>query len=258
MWRRGLVVVALAGALVGCAATPSTAPSPAPATSAAKPVVRVATTDNSSVPSAPTGSDQGPSASGADPAAGVYDPSAQARANFLAWWNYEAQVALDVSRPADEVYRAGISVCEQREQGVDTDVIQRLITRDNGYTGSGAAGIYQAALQSLCPNFNAGYKTNFDRNTDLAYAAITARVTYSPVPWPLFDFGFFMKEACAFMGSVPASGTQIYAHLRGSTQLALVEQGNVQVAVLNIYIKEAVNAGCTIMNDQLPPVIQLA
>jgi hypothetical protein len=257
MGRWGRAALGLVFLLAACGSAPSPATGPSSMTSPAKPVVRVTDPGASRVPPAPKTS-VAPSSRSAGPVGGVYDTSSQARSDFLAWWNYEVQVSQDSSRPADEVYQAGVGVCEQRQLGMESDQIQKMIVDDRGYTGSGASGVYKSALEALCQSFNLGYKTDFDRNVDLAYNAITARVTYTPAPFPTYDFGFFMKEACAFMVSIPNAGGAVYEHMRGSTQLALVEGGNVDEVVLRIYIKESVNAGCTIMNEQLPPIIQLA
>lgn len=189
---------------------------------------------------------------------GVVDLSAQARSNFDAWYSYEVLLGPDTRRPEAEVYNAGIATCNQVQGGKPPDLARHELVTERGYGEPGAEAVFKASVSALCTDQNVGYRTNFDREVDFAYQRILTKVTYTPAPFPIYDNGFFAKEACNFMIQTPHSGPLVYDHMRAATWLRLTENGAVQPAVLNIYISESVNAHCLDLFTQLPPIIQSA
>ena len=258
MLRHGLVLLA-AMAVAGCGVQSSAGQSSPSATSSVspKPVVTVAAqsgpTDRptgSSVPPTPVASPSG--------GEGVVDMSAQARSNFDAWYSYEVLLGPDTRRAEAEVYAAGVATCNQVLGGRPGDLVRHELVTERGYGEPGAEAVFKAAVSALCTDQNLGYRTNFDREVDFAYQKIIAKVTYTPAPFPIFDYGFFAKETCNFMIQTPRPGPLVYDHMRAATWLRLTENGAVQPAVLNIYISESVNAHCLNLYEQLPPIIQSA
>lgn len=189
----------------------------------------------------------------------IYDPSLDAKKRFFLWINYELQTKEDanlVESGSDKTYNAGIVVCGSRNSNVGTDSIEAVITREMGYTRSGSTAIIKSALMAMCPWYDLGYKTYFDRNVDAFMVAVSPpRLTYPNGMYPYYEYGYFMKEVCGVMAA--DGGTVVYDHMRAETNFALTEAGNVKEQVLFIYIKEAVNAGCLGYFDNLPPVIQM-
>lgn len=232
--------------------TPTTTTTSPTSTEAETPAVSPA-----EVPPIPSGvNTDKPSAEGADAGPGAkpfYNGSQTAYTNFVAWWAYEFQVQQDFNVPADKIYGAGIAVCGSRYQHAGTDAILTVIERDMGFTKAGAAGIYRAALEALCPEYNLGYKTYFDSNVDTMIAALSGKIVFKVMP-PAYQFGYFMKETCAAL--VQFGGSGLWNHMVGmGTQLDLMEGGTVTEQELRMYIKAAVSSGCSSLTTQLPPVI---
>lgn len=244
---RHLVVVAATLCLTACG-LPGLSPDTSADTSTTTPTV-ASTPPSTPAPSASTG--------GADAAPGEvpFDSSAQAKNDFFAWWSYEIQVPQD-DQPLDTVYTAGMAVCTSRYAGAGPDAITTVIERDFGFTRSGAAGIYKAAVEALCPQYNLGtYKTYFDRNTDkFIVVAITQMPQYNDV-FKVWDFGWFMKEACATMAHPQLGGAAVYQHMSVQYQLALIQGGRISQQDLYVLIKHAVNSGCDAYTDNLPAPI---
>jgi hypothetical protein len=256
MSRRALVLLA-ALAVAGCGVQSSAGRTPPSQTGTPRPVVTVAAqpgpTDRPSGSSAPRTPLASPSGG-----EGVVDLSAQARSNFGAWYSYEVLLGPDTRRPESEVYDAGMATCKQVQTGKPGDLVRHELVTERGYGEPGAEAVFKAAVSALCTDQNLGYRTNFDREVDFAYQKIIAKVTYTPAPFPIYDYGFFAKETCNFMIQTPHPGPLVYDHMRAATWLRLTENGNVQPAVLNIYIAESVNAHCLDLFEQLPPIIQSA
>jgi predicted metalloprotease len=137
----------------------------------------------------------------------IYDPSAQAEQNFNSWWFYEAQIPTAQTKPFEEVYIDGVTVCSYRAMGYQAEQIWRHFEYTKGYAGTDAAALVASAFRGLCPTqveLNTtpyavtGFKTQFDTYVDSAYW----QLKYSPnitnlVGTPtLFDLGFFTKHTC--------------------------------------------------------------
>jgi len=192
--------------------TPTSIQSPDPGT------VDMAPTAN---PPDSGGANGGPAVTTA--AHGIYDGSLQAKQLFYVWLNYEMQAREDnTPELVAKAYGAGIVVCASRDRNTSTDAIETVITREMGYTRSGAMAIIRSGLEALCPWSNLGYKTYFDRNVDSFMVNIKPYITYKVIP-PFYAYGFFMKETCLSLAD--SGGSQIYAHMRSRTDLELMEGG---------------------------------
>lgn len=188
----------------------------------------------------------------------IYDNSQLAQANFMAWWDYELQVPQDIREPS-AIYEAGIIVCASRARGAGATSIEAVLNKEMGYTPSGASAITRAALASLCPQRDLGYRTYFDRNvTNFAYG-VKDKITFNRQPFE-YEFGFFMKEVCAAMGTSTIGGTGIFDHINSLVvdNHFTVLGGSIDQVVIRIMINESVKAGCSGFTTQLPPVIQMA
>ena len=188
----------------------------------------------------------------------IYDNSASAKNDFFQWWNYEIQVPQD-DREANAIYESGITVCASRARGVGATSIESVLATEFGYTPSGASGIVRGALVSLCPWYDLGYRTYFDRNATAFAFGVKDLITFNRQPFD-WEYGVFMKEVCAAMNVSSIGGTGIYDHMA-----SLVPEGYYSLVgnqasedVLRILINESVKAGCMGFTTQLPPVIQMA
>lgn len=258
MLRRAFVLLAALIAASGCGAQSSAGQTSPSRTSTPKPMVRVPA--QSGPTDRPSGSPAArtPVAPSSGDGQGVVDTSAQARSNFDAWYSYEVLLGPDTRRPEGEVYTAGIASCNQVQSGKPADLVRHQLVTERGYGEPGAEAVFKASVSALCTDQNLGYRTTFDREVDFAYQRILTKVTYTPAPFPIYDYGFFAKETCNFMIQTPHPGPLVYDHVRAATWLRLTENGAVQPAVLNVYISESVNAHCLDLFTQLPPIIQSA
>lgn len=169
----------------------------------------------------------------------------QARTNFLAWWDYEVPTKQDAAKPVEEVYQHGLAACLWRRQGRGPDSVLTMIERDYGYTPAGATAVYKSALEALCTEYR-GYKTYFDRNVDSYVAAISTKVTFPFTP-TVFDYGYFMKEVCAAMGSTQSRPT-IIAHMRQQTHLRLISGAPATSdEVMWDLVNQALLSGCLVL-----------
>lgn len=189
----------------------------------------------------------------------IYDDSEDARARFLAWWNYESRVAQDSALPAESIYTAGLYVCVGNSQGTETDAILAKIESYFHMTPTGAAGVYRSAIETLCVQYDFGYLTGFDRSVQTMMTELSSNAGVPTDTRPFYVYGFFLKETCSALAKPQVGGTGIWNHLVAmGTQLELMDQGAVSEVMLRIYIKAAVSGGCPFLNLHLPPVIQMA
>lgn len=287
-------IAVLSLGLAACGSTSSSAPSTVKSTSMSSSVASVPTTSkqtpkptpvttpprtststsSSSMTSTPTESSDdytssnSPSAletaiGGADAAPGgssatsFYDNTQQAKTNFINWWVYEVQVVED-QVDFEKAYTDGIAACYSRSIGVGTDAILTVLSRDAGYSVSGANGIYKSALEALCTKYNIGFKTAFDRYVERFMAELRPRITYAKGEWPFYEYGRFLKTTCEAMVAPGIGGAGVYDYMRSRTDLVLTENGTIPQGVLDIFINQAVSAGCYPVYTQLPPRIQMS
>lgn len=201
------------------------------------------------------------SASGANaaPAPQFYDSSSTAKQQYYDWWLYEVQVPQDY-RDFQTLYTDGVAVCATRARGVGVGAIETVWNKEMGYTPSGASAIIQAAFLALCPQYNLGYETYFDKNV-LAFANSAVKyVRFSTTDKKLYEFGTFMKENCASLDVSTIGGTGIYDHMTGlvnANYFTLLGPPADQ-QVMRVLINEATKAGCYGYTSSLPPIIQSA
>jgi hypothetical protein len=196
-----------------------------------------------------------PDLSKAEPAGNI-DTSAQAQQDFFAWDAYEMPSS-DLSHGAQGDYTAGITTCQLRSQGqLPTQAVEFLMAQ-SGYHGAAAEAVVASALRALCRTADTGYLTTFDLNVQQFQTSVLAKISFSPSDPAYYEFGWFLKETCAAMGSPDVGGTRIYEHTVALTQSGyLTLSQNADTNVINILINEAVWAGCPSVYSQLPPVIQ--
>lgn len=187
-----------------------------------------------------------------------YGTSQAAQRAFWAWWSYEVQSKKDTKVGTDVVYQAGLSVCLSRHSGVETPIVLSVLRDHFGLTESGAQGVYKAAVESFCPQFNQGFQSEFDKKADAFRAAAATRVDYRPAQPNAFAYGSFLKETCAAVKASKVGGSKLVAHLRTQPGLELMQNNTVTDGVLRVYIGQAVTAGCHGSFDKLPPNIQRA
>ncbi len=156
-----------------------------------------------------------PTASGAmaAPPAAIIDASGQAAANYRAWLDYELNADADRLRDFEtEAYPDGVSTCGQLALGTDLTLIERTLSGVKGWSGTGAAAIIKGAVNALCPQFNRGYQTYFDRTVTSASTALAAALPWSQGPPPFYEIGYFMKATCGYLGTTGSAGG-LEAHL---------------------------------------------
>jgi len=120
----------------------------------------------------------------------------------------------DLLRPFEtEAYPDGVFVCAQLALGTSVPAIEGTLAGAKGWSGTGAAAIVKGALNALCPRYNQGYKTYFDRNVDSASAALASALPWSGGAPGVYETGFFIKEACGYLQKVrTAQGLEVHLH----------------------------------------------
>jgi hypothetical protein len=198
---------------------------------------------------------------GADaaPQAQFYNSSNEAKQAYYDWWVYEVQVPQDY-RDFSTIYTDGIAACGARARGAGVTAIETTWKNELGYTASGASAILKAALVALCPQYDLGYTTYFDRNVQAFASNAMKHITFGRTDIKLYEFGAFMEETCASLQLSTIGGTGIVAQMGGlvnSGYFTLVD-GSVDMNVLYILINEATKAGCMGSTTWLPPVVQMS
>lgn len=204
----------------GCATTPGRAPAPV-STPVRTPLLTSTPTAPGMPPSPPRAPAPGGSPSGqaeganAGPYPGVYDPSETAAANYRLWLNYEMDSDSDLARGFDsDSYPDGVSVCAQLALSTPIEKIEMKLSGSKGWSGTGAAAIVKGALNALCPRYNQGYQTGFDRTVDSASAVLARAVTWAGVAPGIYETGYFIKEACGYLKKLrTADGLEVHLHL---------------------------------------------
>ncbi len=204
----------------GCAAAPdiSTPPGSAPAGTPGFTGTRAATVPPSQAAQGAPAPDGSPSVltqgANAGPYPGIYDASATAAANYRLWLNYEMDSDTDLARGFEsDSYPDGVSVCAQLALNTPLESIERKLNETRGWSLTGAVAIVKGALNALCPRYNQGYKTAFDRNVDSASAVLARAVTWSGVAPGTYETGYFIKEACGYLKKRgTADGLEVHLH----------------------------------------------
>lgn len=272
-WCSYLMMLAL---VAGCAATPTGPATTRPAPTSARPTQETAT--SASVPPAPetrissrTGqptpvpppaaashatsgsTSTQPRGANAAPDAGIFDASAAATSNYWAWLVYEMNSDGDLRRGFEtEAYPDGAFVCGQLAIGTSIPIIEDTLSGAKGWSGTGAAAIIKAAVNALCPRYNQGYTTYFDRSVSSASNALGTALPWSnnAVP-PFYEVGYFMKAACEYLQKVgSAQGLEVHLHTfrqggaNGNTMAATFIQRIPDDQLLRRATHHAVFSGC--------------
>ncbi|MDB5162977.1 MAG: hypothetical protein JWN28_584 [Candidatus Saccharibacteria bacterium] len=264
-------IVASALVLSGCTASslPDHKPSetstssPSSTDSESKPAALNVAEDASLLPKfateAGSGANAGPTAPGATTSTGIYDSSQAAHDNFYAWWRYEAVAAQDGRLSFEKiVYPMGAIACGRIAAGSSPEMTATHLDKNYAVTGSGAQGVVVGALNALCPRYNTGYQSFFDQNAQAYVEAVAERYTLNP-PHAVFDYGWFMKETCAYLATSTRAGATLYNHMVHLSTLggffADVARADIGPDVPRVMIKLAVYSGCFGYSHMLPPVI---
>lgn len=172
------------------------------------------------------------------------DTSQEAKNSFYTAWVYEVPTpqdwALDFNK---DVYTLGIATCLQRAKKATPAAIAAAWGANYEVTPGGGQAIVASALNTLCPTYNTGYKTYFDRNVDRFMTTVTQKLTF-PSNFTVADYGYFMKEVCWYFtfdrgprsGVVEAmNATASYRNMAASLQ----NRDHMWIA-----IEDAIDAGC--------------
>lgn len=188
---------------------------------------------------------------------GYVDLSAEAQQAFHAWVEYEVQGPSESQGPDMDV-TAGVAACEWRSQHLETTRIVGLLRSEMGYDGTGAAAVLAGALRALCTQGDLGYRTTFDIDTEKFMNALTLLDLTFDTPPTVYQYGFFLKTTCQGMINPQVGGPGIYEYMvaQMQTSVPMIHAGDQHA--LDVFIHEAVLAGCSVMMDQLPPRIQNA
>ena len=182
-----------------------------------------------------------------DSRGGQIDLSQPAADRFTAIWRYETVVQSDLNQGAQHAYDAGRQACEAIiDRTALTSTVEDVKTRF-GFTGSGAQAVVAAALRTLCPNYNTGYRTHFDRAVADAQDRITREWGSRPTE---MSTGEAVKLICGHLNSrQTAEGLTDLLHSEGTPKDA---SGN--SAPIKLTVRAAVAAYC--FNFDLPPYWQ--
>ena len=93
-------------------------------------------------------------------------------------------------------YSYGLVACSLSAKNDPPDIIAKTISKQAGFTGSGAQAIVAAAVRVLCPSQNFGYLTHFDRQVQAARNRVHAKFGVMPEE---IATGRTAKAACSFM-----------------------------------------------------------
>ena len=257
------VVIAVASLMIaGCSAdgassgssgyTPTTSASPTPTsspTSSASSDRPIVTTDE--IVGAEQDPVSKPKSQGADAAPGspnpMYDASAEAEQNFIAWFAYETYDESDFpSKDRAAVYADGVALCTQLRTGKDPSLAMYDIEHIKSYSGTGAAALYKAAINALCPWHNQGFQTHIDQSVNRMMSSVNRSISWTPNAPPFYDYGNFAKEVCGYLSIYRTDGLE--EHLRGLQ--GTYTQGNMMVYIsgdttyMKILVKESVMSLC--------------
>ena len=130
----------------------------------------------------------------------LYDPSPEAAENYRAWVVYEMNQPQDQGRSFEvETYPEGVSVCSKLAFGLSLTEIKTRLSDEKGWTGSGSQAIIKGAVNALCPRYNTGYQTYFDRNVTAASNALVGALPWDSGFPAFYEVGYFMKAACQYL-----------------------------------------------------------
>ncbi len=187
----------------------------------------------------------------AAPAGTVYDPSAEAAERYRAWLDYELDAETDRLRDFEsDAYPTGVVVCSQFALRARASEIEAGL-KVKQWSGSGAAGIVKSALEALCPQFNSGYRTHFDRNVDSASVVLASAMSWPQGPPLFYELGYFMKAACGYLrvtGSVDGFEAYLQSFRPGGSNQAGRAAAFLRRVPDNLLLRRAANhtvlAGC--------------
>jgi hypothetical protein len=98
-------------------------------------------------------------------------------------------------------------------QGEPIDATVAAIRLEFGFDNTGAEAVVAAALRALCPAYNFGYRTSFDRN--VAGAQESIRVSWGQLPDEVAT-GTTAKLVCGYLIARSADGLTTLLHSEGT------------------------------------------
>lgn len=176
---------------------------------------------------------------------GIYDPSQLAHDNFYTWWVYEVQTPQDWQESFEQtIYPLGVTTCGQLALGKKPTVVAASIAAEDGLTGSAGQAIVVSAMKTLCPKYNTGYKSYFDKNVDAFAVTVQRDLTFGNPKPTHEDYGYFMKEVCWYFTydrGVRSGAPAAMSALRNVRYLPNVLTTR---ETMWIAINDAISAGC--------------
>jgi len=160
---------------------------------------------------------------------------------FFAVYNYEAQTRLDAEYRASAIWSYGQSVCRNRAKGLGPASVAYNLNRNTGLDGAGAEATVAAALRVMCPRYNTGYRTYFDRNVSEARESISNEWGRYP---PEVSTGETAKLVCGFLSRrKDATGLTALLH----------SEGTPGGAPIKLTVRAVVGAVCPAQDSKLGP-----
>jgi hypothetical protein len=157
--------------------------------------------------------------------------STNAYASLVATYRYEALTARDQSRGDADVRLAGAVTCMRRTRNEPLDDIVAAVRLDFGFDGTGAEAVVAAALRTVCPAYDFGYRTWFDRNVAAGQELI--RQHWGRLPDEVAT-GNAAKLVCGFLTTHSADGLSAL----------LQSEGTPSGAPLKLTVRSVVAAHC--------------
>lgn len=176
----------------------------------------------------------------------IFDNSGEARKNHYLWYKYEVLVPYDATVDERVIFTAGVTVCVGRNANKPLSAIKKYVSEEYGLELTSAEAVIKGALKALCPWYNNGYKTYFDKNVAIFMtgARSDARLIF-PAGYfpPEFDFGWFMKGACDYYNKTGGTYNIDIWMFQNQSQWALIN-GQTNVNVVRLYLEHAMGLIC--------------
>jgi hypothetical protein len=139
----------------------------------------------------------------------IFDASQQAFDNFISWFVYETMEATDFpGKNGDTVYADGVAMCGQIRLNKNPRDLMSEASGLKGYSGTGAAALYKATINALCPWHNLGYQTYFDRNVVSMKTGVDRLISWNPQPPTIYEYGYLAREVCTYLKYYQTNGLE--------------------------------------------------
>jgi hypothetical protein len=160
---------------------------------------------------------------------------------FFVEYRYEAQTRLDYTYSRDAIWSYGQAVCRNRTRGYGPANMAYNLNLNTGLDGAGAEATVAAALRVICPRYNTGYRTYFDRNVSQARELIHNGWGRYP---PEVPTGETAKLVCGFLSRrSDATGLTSLMH----------SEGTPGGAPIKLTVRSVVSAACPGQDSKLGP-----